>query len=210
VGLSLSTHMVRSIGISSPETIRLRAEAELTSLILYHNRTRRWKIADFGLVSEGTSRKWHTTQYSRGTLGYRAPELVNDDAKYNKVDIWALGSILYELTFQRKGFNNDVQVALFHIANSNKTKSEENLTNQSQFLSCINSIRKLNADTRTKTRLSEFIRAILDINPENRPSAPDLLKAIQEEVRCPFGDSNGVRWPDFWGCSGGDICGHDR
>ena len=49
-----------------------------------------------------------TTRYSRGTEGYRAPELLSDDPKFTKkVDIWALGCILYELVTGRKAFHND-------------------------------------------------------------------------------------------------------
>ena len=49
-----------------------------------------------------------TTDFSRGTGGYRAPELIKENSKYNnKVDIWALGCILYELVVGQTAFNND-------------------------------------------------------------------------------------------------------
>jgi len=54
-----------------------------------------WKIADFGLASDGTSKKLHTTRDGRGTPCYRAPEFIQESACYNnKVDIWSLGCIL--------------------------------------------------------------------------------------------------------------------
>jgi serine/threonine protein kinase len=74
-----------------------------------------WKIADFGLATDGTSKKAHTTQYSRGTCSYRAPELLKDTHPTftNKVDIWALGCILYELVFLARAFPTDYAVIYY-------------------------------------------------------------------------------------------------
>jgi serine/threonine protein kinase len=45
---------------------------------------------------------------SRGTSGYRAPEVLREEAIYtNKVDIWAIGCILYELATGNKTFHDD-------------------------------------------------------------------------------------------------------
>jgi serine/threonine protein kinase len=81
-------------------------------LVLYSRKDSAWKIADFGLTSQGTSRIMHTSHYARGTEGYRAPELLKDGkAEYsNKVDIWAIGCILYELVIFRKAFQSDIDV----------------------------------------------------------------------------------------------------
>src|SRR5271155_1844761 len=80
---------------------------ELTFLVLYSRAQHSWKIADFGLTTEGTSQRSYTTHYSRGTSSYRAPELVRSGAYNNKVDIWALGCILYEIVTLRKAFSTD-------------------------------------------------------------------------------------------------------
>jgi serine/threonine protein kinase len=46
--------------------------------------------------------------FSRGTSGYRAPEVLREEAIYtNKVDIWAVGCILYELAAGNKAFHED-------------------------------------------------------------------------------------------------------
>ena len=52
----------------------------------------------------------------RGTVGYRAPELIREDrAVYNnKVDIWSLGCILYELVWCRKAFSSDWNVLRYY------------------------------------------------------------------------------------------------
>jgi len=72
---------------------------------------RTWKIGDFGLTTEGTSVSQHS-EYGRGTSGYRAPELIGQEPVFsNKVDIFALGCILFELVSHgRKAFTYDWEV----------------------------------------------------------------------------------------------------
>src|SRR5690348_11735445 len=67
---------------------------------------------------EGSSRRAHTTVYSRGTSSYRAPELIcTPERKYtNKVDMWAIGCILYELVLERRAFANDLIVAQYEAS----------------------------------------------------------------------------------------------
>jgi serine/threonine protein kinase len=51
------------------------------------------------------------TRYSRGTSSYRAPEMLREASTFNnKVDIWALGCVFYEIIFLTKAFNNDFAV----------------------------------------------------------------------------------------------------
>jgi serine/threonine protein kinase len=79
--------------------------------VLYSPTERLWKIADFGIAQEGTSRTPLITTSSRGTASYRAPELLTDSPIYtNKVDIWALGCIAFEMFTGRKRFGSDWEV----------------------------------------------------------------------------------------------------
>jgi serine/threonine protein kinase len=78
--------------------------------VLYSFQDHLWKLADFGLSAEGTSKRPLTTVNASGTSGYRAPELVRELTYTNKVDIWAMGCILFELIFARKAFPNDIDV----------------------------------------------------------------------------------------------------
>ena len=81
------------------------------NLVLYCGRGCLWKVADFGICAEATSSAL-TTQFSRGTACYRAPELLRDGARFNrKVDIWALGCILYELATGMRAFETDFAIA---------------------------------------------------------------------------------------------------
>ena len=72
--------------------------------VLYSRKDSEWKLADFGFTSEGTSRSVRSSSLSRGTPGYRAPELLSDTKSVfnNKVDIWSMGCILYELAVGQK------------------------------------------------------------------------------------------------------------
>src|SRR6266516_4167409 len=67
------------------------------------------KVSDFGFSAEGISSRENATADARGTPGYRAPELISGQGGMfmNKVDIWAMGCILYELAFGKKMFFNN-------------------------------------------------------------------------------------------------------
>jgi tetratricopeptide (TPR) repeat protein len=86
--------------------------------VLYCRQTKLWKIADFGLTAKATSRLAITTLLSRGTAGYRAPELLKHSKFTNKVDIWALGCIIYELAMGRRAFSDDFAVQSYSNSRS--------------------------------------------------------------------------------------------
>ena len=89
-------------------------------LVLYSCKDSSWKLADFGLTCEGSSQMEHTTRYGIGTGGYRAPELMSYDKKTytNRVDVWSMGCILYELATGSRAFRDDG--AVFHYLYSGK------------------------------------------------------------------------------------------
>ena len=57
-----------------------------------------------------------TTRHSRGTEGYRSPELLNDERpQYStRSDIWGLGCVLHELATGRRVFRYDYATALHY------------------------------------------------------------------------------------------------
>jgi serine/threonine-protein kinase len=67
-----------------------------------------WKVADFGITTVGTSKNLIATNNQRGTLQYLAPEIILCEpgvpSYTNKVDIWSLGAILFELCTGRQAF----------------------------------------------------------------------------------------------------------
>src|SRR5271155_2995181 len=92
----------------------------MTFLVLFSALSKTWKVGDFGLTAEGTSKRAHATRYARGTPCYRAPELLRERAEYsNKVDIFAMGCILFELaTGGRKAFADDINAYEFYSSHS--------------------------------------------------------------------------------------------
>lgn len=86
----------------------------------------------------GTALTARTTVDSRGTASYRAPELVSDTPTYTaKVDIWALGCILYELTCGEPAFLSDYDTKWFRAED---TKRVSNTLFSDDFLAEVSAI----------------------------------------------------------------------
>jgi hypothetical protein len=86
----------------------------LLIVVLYFAKENTWKLTDFGISAEAMSTMMSTSS-SRGTGGYRAPELLKEDPKFGRsVDIWALGCVLYEIATGKRPFADDW--AVFHFA----------------------------------------------------------------------------------------------
>jgi len=67
-----------------------------------------WKIVDFFPAAEGSIKIKATSTGTKGTKEYKSPEIIREEAYTNKVDVWALGCILYELCTGQKAFFDDV------------------------------------------------------------------------------------------------------
>jgi serine/threonine protein kinase len=68
----------------------------------------------------GTSKRLIPTPNARGTISYRAPELLIDPdhpVYSNKSDIWGLACIFCELVMGRKVFLNDFEVSQIYSQN---------------------------------------------------------------------------------------------
>jgi serine/threonine protein kinase len=133
--------------------------------VLYSHGDQAWKIADFGLTTEGTSGRAHTTHYSRGTSSYRAPELVEYDKRTytNKVDIWAIGCILYELVLGRKAFRTDDAVNVYARQFAFSGVTLPLLIDFETF-----------PDQGRKSFVSRVIHEMLEVDANKRPRADEL------------------------------------
>jgi len=151
---------------------------KLTDIVLHSVRDRAWKIADFGLTSEGTSSRDIPTQFSQGSPGYRPPELVNVDAgaSYtNKVDVWAMGCILFQLATGSKPFANDHIVLEYSKGNAEiETRCHETIAPQ------------------MAKKISDTLQEMLEIKPSARPKSAVLARlfrdhcnsvALQEQIK---------------------------
>ncbi len=71
------------------------------------------KILDFGIARGGDV----TLTASHGTLGtiaYMAPEQIRGEQLDNRVDLWALGVLLYEMLTGRRPFEGQLEIAIAH------------------------------------------------------------------------------------------------
>ena len=61
-----------------------------------------------------------------------APELIKADRPYTqKVDIWSLGVVLYELASLRKPFNSqNIMTLMMNIKNNNRTQLPDHVTEE--------------------------------------------------------------------------------
>jgi len=129
-----------------------------------------WKLADFGLSSEGSSKRNLPTKYSSGTPGYRAPELMDsggDPVMYNnKVDIWAMGCILYELATGIRPFKSDWDVLNHRISKRN-----------------IEVVLDDTFDTHSIATTTQHIVEMLQIDPSDRPSASFLSEKFDQQLQ---------------------------
>lgn len=97
------------------------------------------------------------TEHQRGTSCYRAPELTAEVSTFsNKVDIWGLGCILYELAVKEKAFEDDWVVRQYA---TKKLKLDVQLK---YFVSDI------------QTLITNLIHEMLQVNPRARPNAQEL------------------------------------
>jgi serine/threonine protein kinase len=132
----------------------------LLMIVLYSSNKKLWKIADFGLSAEGSTKHSIQTGQARGTGGYRAPELLNEqDAKFTKkVDIWALGCILYELAMKTQAFRGDWDVSATFATGSTPTVQISSASFPEIFIS----------------HLSDCVHEALAKERQNRPSISTL------------------------------------
>ena len=135
----------------------------LNPLVLYSLANEAWKVADFAFTMEGSSRRAYTTVYARGTRGYRVPELIRpSQSKYtNKVDLWAIGCILYELVLRRRVFEDDWEILQYATSGKHFEIIIEPETVP---------------DNGRREFISNIIRELLSIGPTQRPRADVLYK----------------------------------
>src|SRR5208282_1288215 len=114
--------------------------------------------------SRGTSKRAVTSAEGRGTGGYRAPELVMDSSSLtftNKVDIWGLGCVLYELATGKRAFKYDWNIRDYYMSRSPLKPSITGLPN---ILQC---------------HLDEMAQELLHRDQQLRPRVSELLPIFE-------------------------------
>jgi len=130
-----------------------------------------WKVADFGFTSEGLHDKPYTSVYGRGTPGYRAPELLDNDKKVasRATDIWAFGCIFYKLVTDTEAFGDDYKVMQF---------KQQQYTYPSPLTPPL-------TDPRGRRFINLFIDHIFQVDWSERPSAREIRDLSHVSPQCP-------------------------
>src|SRR5277367_1051702 len=133
-------------------------------LVLYSRKDSIWKITDFGFTSEGSSRRIRDSSNSRGTSGYRAPKLLQGErgSFNNKVDIWVMGCILFELAAGKKAFESDDIVLSWGLSGKQFTLILEDRT----------------LEENAKCTISDIVNCMINRNLALCPSA----SVLQEDI----------------------------
>ena len=134
------------------------------AIVLYSVKDKLWKVADLGLTCEAVTSTSLFTDL--GIPGYRAPELVQGDNESvtKKVDIWAMGCILFELLTGKKAFPDDAAVANYAAGGEQPTTNVVYKT----------ALSKIAAET-----FSSIIDELLSTDPIERPSSHRMAKQFE-------------------------------
>ena len=118
------------------------------------------KISDFGISKKSKDIYSNSDMTMRGTVFWMAPEMVDTKQGYSaKVDIWALGCVVLEMFAGKRPWSNlEVVAAMFKIG---KAKSAPPIPDDTLPL--------------ISTEGRQFLDACFKIDPEERPTADQLL-----------------------------------
>lgn len=112
------------------------------------------KVGDFG-VSRILSNAENRASTVVGTYEYLAPEMIKEEPYDNKVDIWALGVILYELVAGYRPFDGRNFVLMNNIINNPFKKMPDGVDGE----------------------IRELIGKMLSKDAEKRPSIKEVLRS---------------------------------
>lgn len=116
----------------------------------------RVQLCDFGVAAQLAANHFKRNTFV-GTPYWMAPEVISDGLSYNyKADIWSLGITIYEIATGNPPYaDQEPMRAIFLIPRNVPTRLEGSMFS---------------------SQIKEFVAACLCEKPEDRMSAPDLLK----------------------------------
>ena len=138
------------------------------------------KICDFGISKQlGPNNNYANTTI--GTLYYCAPEIFDKKPYNNKIDIWSLGCVIYELCTKKLCFEGESHWELLNkIMACNYTPLNEELNNYYQ--------------------LNDLIKLLLNKDYKKRPNADAVIDYLQKKFNIQNEDINylGKEWKEYY------------
>jgi serine/threonine-protein kinase len=119
------------------------------------------KLADFGLANARVNQTMRTEDLVGGKLGYLAPETVLQKPTDHRVDVFAVGIVLWEMLAGRRLFYDDVDATTVR----NVVRKE------------IEPVSKYNSSVTPE--VDALVRSVLDRNPDKRVAS---ARALVEDV----------------------------
>ena len=138
------------------------------------------KIGDFGISKKLINMNYAQTQ--KGTFHYMAPEILNGQKYDKRIDIWALGCILYELFTLEFCFDyGNIAGLINNIIKGNHGKIDTNIYNI-EWQNIIDSLLKV--DYHERPDINEVIEKIEEIKKNNliKKSNRDYLDNISLNI----------------------------
>ncbi len=138
------------------------------------------KVVDFGIARiEGSTAVTQTNQLL-GTLAYMAPEQFSGAASDHRVDVWALGVILYELLSGGRPFDGKTVPALIHkiVAAPPRPLDAAQLRLPAELISVVDTALEKNPAARypDAAAMGEAVRQLLSGTPARPPLPPEPVR----------------------------------
>jgi serine/threonine protein kinase len=142
------------------------------------------KVLDFGLVKNIEEKGEALTQVGlfMGSPKYMSPEQIRGEAVDGRVDIYALGVIIYEMLTGKVPYDspNSVNILMAHVHEQ------------------IPSLHELNPHVRVPAALEQIVRKCMAKNPDDRyASMNDVLFALKQCLGGDVHSTGEYRIPDF-------------
>ncbi|ESU37033.1 Serine/threonine protein kinase [Giardia duodenalis] len=151
------------------------------------------KLADFGTCKHIDPKLVNMDHTAIGTIQTMAPEVFNEEGYDNKIDIWSLGCVLYEILTFNPLFSGGNFFAIM-----NKIQKYESFTDSRNII-------KQYHEHEHSVVLTAILERTLSKLPNKRPSCDDILKGllnVASFVRSPphmfagAAGGNTIRWGD--------------
>ena len=134
--------------------------------VLYSSKDRLWKLTDYGCMMEDSSAISVKTPDIMAPV-YYAPELVRQRQSFdNKIDIWAFGCVLFEMTTRQQKFRGEGELRKYMVHPGEIMVFELDYC-------------EVNDDIVTSVKWVEgLINEMLQVDFNRRPSADSVLKKM--------------------------------
>ncbi len=130
----------------------------------------RARLMDFGLAQDTNATRMTRSGVLMGTMAYVSPELVQGQPCDYRVDIYALGTVLYECLTSKTPFSGEIQSILYRIAHE-----------------LPQSPREMGADI--DESLDQILMSCLEKDPKQRPQSGSELASSLRKYRTRLRDS---------------------